>query len=235
MARIEDLCHAGVSHKKALPRTRLCRQCPRTARLYHQRPIGVTRARADVDCGAWRSLQHCRSHWRPLCVRSRRARRASQKHNPDWLIFSLPLLSLDAVRLCVASSNASAARGDAVQAAFERKTSHNTREIPDLRERGNVYQPLVWTADGGTHPAATRTLQYAADHEFKLPPTKSSIASSSVQHISKITVASARTHRQTYQSLDPSSTQRRRAWRHRHQDRHDCAWWWDWRHRLLHQ
>ena len=88
----------------------------------------------------------------------------SQKHDPDWLISSLPLLSQDAaLDVCVASSNAAAAGGDAAQVAFVRKISHYRHEIPDLRAQGIVYRPLVWTADVRPHPAVTRTLQYAAD------------------------------------------------------------------------
>ena len=49
----------------------------------------------------------------------------SQRHNSDRLIFSLPVLSQDAPRLwtsvCVAFSNAAAPRGDAAQAASERR------------------------------------------------------------------------------------------------------------------
>ena len=47
-----------------------------------------------------------------------------------------------ALELCVASSIA-AARRDAAQAAFDRKTSHNKRAIPVLRAQGIVYRPLV--------------------------------------------------------------------------------------------
>ena len=63
----------------------------------------------------------------------------------------------------VASPNAAAVRGDAAQAAFDRKLSNYRQEIPDLRNQGSLYRPLVWTADGRPHPAVTRTLQRAAD------------------------------------------------------------------------
>ena len=65
--------------------------------------------------------------------------------------------------MCVASSDAEAARGDAAQAAFDRKLSHYRDEIFELRDQGIHYRPLIWTADGRPHPAVTRTLQYAAD------------------------------------------------------------------------
>ena len=61
----------------------------------------------------------------------------------------------------MASSNA-AARGNAAQAVFHRKTAHYRREIPDLRVPAIVSRPLVRT-DGRPHPAVTRSLQYAAD------------------------------------------------------------------------
>ena len=64
---------------------------------------------------------------------------------------------------CVASSIAAAARGDAAQAAFDRKLSHYRNEIGELRQQGIHYRPLVWTGDGRAHPAVTRALQYAAD------------------------------------------------------------------------
>ena len=61
---------------------------------------------------------------------------ASLLRNPGRLIFSLPLLSPDAVRpwtcVCVATSIAAAARGDAAQAAFDRKLSHHWNQIGEL-------------------------------------------------------------------------------------------------------
>ena len=68
-----------------------------------------------------------------------------------------------ALDVCVASSNAAAARGDAAQAAFDRRRSHYGNEISELRDQGIHYRPLIWTADGRPHPAVTRTLQHAAD------------------------------------------------------------------------
>ena len=68
-----------------------------------------------------------------------------------------------ALDVCVASSIAGAARGDAAQAAFDRKLSNYRNEIGELRQQGVHYRPLVWTADGRPHPAVSRTLQFAAD------------------------------------------------------------------------
>ena len=67
-----------------------------------------------------------------------------------------------ALDICVASSNAAAALGDAAEAAFRRKLRRYRDIIPQLAQAGIAFRPLVWTADGRPHPAATRTLQYAA-------------------------------------------------------------------------
>ena len=67
-----------------------------------------------------------------------------------------------ALDVCVASSVAAAALGDAAEAAFRRKLRHYRNIIPQLAEAGIAFRPLVWTADGRPHPAATRTLHYAA-------------------------------------------------------------------------
>ena len=71
-----------------------------------------------------------------------------------------------ALDVCVASSGAVAARGDAAQAAFDPETSHDRREIQDLRVQGIVYRPVVSTADRRPHPAVTRTMQCAADRSM---------------------------------------------------------------------
>ena len=82
--------------------------------------------------------------------------------------------------VCVASSIAAAVRGDAAQAAFDRKTSHYRRAIPNHRAQDIVYRPLVWTADGRPHPAVTRTPQRSRHrvlpqwtaNDSKNPPTQ---------------------------------------------------------------
>ena len=81
-----------------------------------------------------------------------------------------------ALVVCVASSIAAAARGDAAQAAFDSKLSQYRNEIGELRQQGIQYRPLVWTADGRPYLAVTRTLQYAAD-----------IASSRNGHVGEVT------------------------------------------------
>ena len=68
-----------------------------------------------------------------------------------------------ALDVCIASPNAAAAQGDAAEAAFRRKLRHYRNVIPELAAAGIVFRPLIWTADGRPHPAAVRTLRYAAD------------------------------------------------------------------------
>ena len=65
--------------------------------------------------------------------------------------------------MCVASSNAAAARGGA-QASVDRKLSHCRDKITELRNQGTHHRPLVWAADGRPHRAVARKLQYAADN-----------------------------------------------------------------------
>ena len=64
--------------------------------------------------------------------------------------------------VCVASSNAAAARGDAAQAAFERKLSLN------CAIRAFTTVSLVWTADGttapGCHSDASVCSRYRRNH-----------------------------------------------------------------------
>ena len=51
-----------------------------------------------------------------------------------------------ALHVCVASSIAAAARGDAAQATFDRKLSQYRNEMGELRQQRTHYRPLVWTA-----------------------------------------------------------------------------------------
>ena len=48
-----------------------------------------------------------------------------------------------ALGVCVASSNAAAARGHAAQAAFDRKLSHYRDEISELRNQGIHCRPFI--------------------------------------------------------------------------------------------
>jgi hypothetical protein len=68
-----------------------------------------------------------------------------------------------ALDVCVASPNAAAAQGDAADAAFRRKLHFYRHIIPELARAGIVFRPLIWTADGRPHPAAVRTMRYAAE------------------------------------------------------------------------
>ena len=88
---------------------------------------------------------------------------ASQSRPADILTTAAVPGRSAALDVCVASTNAAAARRDAAQTAFDRKQSHYRNEIGELRQEGIHYRPLVWTADGRPHPAVTRTHQHAAD------------------------------------------------------------------------
>ena len=68
-----------------------------------------------------------------------------------------------ALDVCVASPIAAAAGDDAAEAAFKRKLRHYAGVLPQLRQAGIAFRPLIWTADGRPHPAATRTLRFAAE------------------------------------------------------------------------
>ena len=85
--------------------------------------------------------------------------------------------------------NAAAARGDAAQAAFDRKRSNHKHEVTDLRNQGNHHRPLVWTADGRQHIAVTLTLQHAADIAFSR--TGQQMSAKSLQHRCKHEIQTA--------------------------------------------
>ena len=51
--------------------------------------------------------------------------------------------------VCVASSIAAAARGDAAQTAFDRKLTHSEMNSENLRRQNIHYRPPVWTRTGG--------------------------------------------------------------------------------------
>ena len=67
-----------------------------------------------------------------------------------------------ALVVCVASPNAAAAAGDAAETAFQRKFRRCRVENRELAAAGITFRLLVWT-DGRPHPAAVRTLRFAAD------------------------------------------------------------------------
>ena len=95
--------------------------------------------------------------------RSRRTRGDSLNQHRSWPhIFTTAAVPERgaALDVCVSSSNAVAARGDAAQATFEKKTRVR-RQIQQLRELGIAYKPIV-TADGQPRPIVTRTMQHAA-------------------------------------------------------------------------
>ena len=68
-----------------------------------------------------------------------------------------------ALDVMVTSPNRASAGGDAAQAAFAWKCGKYRGVLPQLREAGISFRPLIWTADGRPHPAVTRTMRYAAE------------------------------------------------------------------------
>ena len=93
-----------------------------------------------------------------------RGRTASQSRPVD--IFTTAAVPVAVV--CVASSIAAAARGDAGLAAFDRKLLHYSNEIWELRQQGIHYRPLIWTARTlppvGTGSRCRRTHFIAGGH-----------------------------------------------------------------------
>ena len=83
----------------------------------------------------------------PAITTERRKLTASQFRPANIFTAAVPGRSA-AQDVCVASSIAAVARGDAAQAAFGQKLSHHRNEIGELRQQGTQYTPLVWTADG---------------------------------------------------------------------------------------
>ena len=170
----------------ALPRGRVCGKCLDTARLQKRLGnriwVGGGHCRR---CGSFlnpqlqraENLKQRRSHagaLNPGITTEPRRLTALQSRPTDILTATAVTGRTAALDVCVASSVAAAARGDAAQAAFDRKLSHCRNFIGESRQQNIHYRPLVWTADGWPHPAVTRTRQYATD-----------IASSrNVQHMS---------------------------------------------------
>ena len=108
----------------------------------------------------------CRSLWQetadPGITTEPTGLTASQSRPADIITTAAVHGRSAALDVCVASSIAAAARGNAAQAAFDRKLTHYRNELGELRQQKIHFRPLVWTADG-RHPAVTRPLQYAAD------------------------------------------------------------------------
>ena len=68
-----------------------------------------------------------------------------------------------ALDIMVTSPNRAAACGDAAQSAFAWKCNRYRGVLPQLHAAGIAFRPFIWTADGRPHPAATRTMRYAAE------------------------------------------------------------------------
>ena len=79
------------------------------------------------------------------------------RSRPADLLATATVPGRSALDVCVPSSNAAAARGDAAQAAFDRKLSHYRQQNTSPPWSGQPSPSLVWT-DGRPHPAVTRTV-----------------------------------------------------------------------------
>ena len=100
----------------------------------------------------------------------------SQRHNPDRLICSLPLL-------CGIFQCKRQPEGDAARAAFERKTSHYRREILDLRAQGIVYRLPGLDSGRPTTPCSLTDLAVSSRHRV-LPQRATNVSiSPSAQEI----------------------------------------------------
>ena len=149
------------------------RKCPDAARQHYQCsektrqqnlggrwPVPMLRVLLGSTAGTRRNPQHRRSHAgasRVCCgiATEPRGLTASQSRPADILTTAAVPRHSAALDVRVASSIAAAGRGDAAQAAFDRKLTHYRNEIGEYS-----LPPLLWTA---VHPAVTRTLQFATD------------------------------------------------------------------------
>ena len=170
----------------ALPAGRVCGKCPHAARRHHGNRIWVRDGQCRrCGCVPGPQLEHAetcsnaeatRRHYAwvhavvcgmkladPGITTEPRGLTASQSRPADILTTATVSGRSAALDVCVASSVAAAARGDAAQAAFDPKLTLYRNELGELRQQKIHYRPLVWTGDGRPHPAVTRTLQYAAD------------------------------------------------------------------------
>ena len=188
VTRTEDLCHTHVSPKCLYHFDACAGRVLDAARLHHQRAEKTWKHGVDriwrvplvsllpgPTAGTWRNLQHRRSYAGDfVCVHAvvcgrkladpgittePRGLTASQARLTDIFTTTAVPGRSAALDVCVASSNAAAARGDAAQASFDRKLSHYRYEIS--------HSPSLSRLDRGraTTPAVTRTLRDAADVE----------------------------------------------------------------------
>ena len=90
----------------------------------------------------------------------------SQKHNPGRLTFFTTAAGRSAaLDVCVASSNAAAARVDAAQAAFDRKTSHYKRNPRPTSPRHRLSSPCL-DSRRPTTPSSHQNLTVRSRHRI---------------------------------------------------------------------
>ena len=150
-ARLYDACGA----------CRLC-GCPLDPQLDHSETCAI----AEATWGHYAVMRATVSGFKladPGITTEPRGLTSTQARPADILSTAAVPGRSAALDVCIASSNAAAAAGDAAEAAFKRKLRHYRKVIPELNRLGIAFRPLVWTADGRPHPAVTRTLRFAAE------------------------------------------------------------------------
>ena len=120
VAKIGDLSHTNVSHKWLHQLVACAGQCLSTTRLHHQRAEEIWLSNHAGEAGCRR----CEPSYAVLGESQNPD--DSQKPSPNQLMYycNCPWTQGGSGRARGASSNAAAARGDAAQATFERKTLH---------------------------------------------------------------------------------------------------------------
>ena len=235
MTRIEDLCHTHVSHKWIYHLDACAGSVlsPHDFITNIQKRLGNRAWEGHGECRLCGSfldpqLEHAetcstaeatRGHYAcvhavvcgmkladPNITTEPRGLTASQSRPADIFTTTAVPGRSAALDVCIASSNAAAARGDAAQAAFDRTLSHYSREIPELQNQGIHYRPLVWTADGRPHPAVTRTLQYAGD--IASSRNGQQMSAKSLQHRWKHQIAILRRRASMTRAVLPNPTPR---------------------------
>ena len=188
VTRVVDLCHTHVSHEWAVS----SRHTPTSPTYTRDLARGPTRAL--VACAAhsctlqsstvkpaalpeYRACVHAVLGGLKLvdCKESPQNPEDSQKHNPDWLMSSLPaavpiflplLLSPDAGRLWTCAQHPPTQQrpeGTQHKQLLIAKSHATDVEFQTFELKASSIAAWFWTADSRPHPAVTRTLQYAAD------------------------------------------------------------------------
>ena len=153
VTRVEDLCHAQVSHKclyhldvcagsVLTPHDDITDVQKKYSASSSGRVTGSVSAAALSQTHSW-NMQKPAAPLKPCGGTTR-----------DIFTSAAVLGRSAALDVCVASPIAAAARGGAAQAAFDRKLSHHRNEIGELRQQGIHCRPL--NLDSGRTTAPSR-------------------------------------------------------------------------------